>query len=71
METITVPRTQPGEGLTISTHITASKEQAIKEDNAGFTRGIRIYTDGSGYKNKIGTAAVLYNKGRRIVGNQG
>jgi len=45
-----------------TTTITESKEESIK-DGKKDNSDIRIYTDGLGYKGKVGSTAVLYRKG--------
>ena len=45
-----------------TTTITGSEEGSIKDEKKD-SSDIRIYTDGLGYKGKVGTTAVLYGKG--------
>ena len=60
MEIIRPTGYRPGTQPTIPTYIAESKERAIEIDRESFGNGIKIYTDGSGYKGNIGAAAILY-----------
>jgi ribonuclease HI len=65
MEKIKPTRLRPGEYPEFATSIANSKEDAIELDKAQFNNGRMIYTDGSGYKDQVGAAAVLFNNGRK------
>jgi len=49
----------------LTTRIAPDTETAKREDSEDQTR-LQVYTDGSGYKEKIGAAAILYRGGKRI-----
>jgi len=61
-ETITPDPRTPTYKRKFTTTIAESKEESIKDEEKDES-DIRIYTDGSGYKGKVGAAAVLYRKG--------
>ena len=66
MEKIATTRAPPGTTIPHTFRIAPSKKESIKWDNDNFGNGTMIYTDGSGYKNMVGTSAVLYNDGIEI-----
>jgi len=67
MEKIVTTRAPPGTTSPHTFQIVPSKKESIKWDNDHFGNGTMIYTDSSGYKNMVGTSAVLYNNGIKIV----
>jgi len=62
IETIMPDPRPPTYRRSFSTTIAETKETSITEEGKDKV-DIRIYTDGSGYKGNVGTAAVLYRKG--------
>jgi len=64
-EKINATRLRPGTDPGISTLIADTKEESIEWDKANFKSGTRIYTDGSGYQDTIGAAAILFQDGIR------
>lgn len=56
-------RKPPASSNSHKTQIASTKEQAI-ENHAANTDSIQVYTDGSGYKDNIGAAAILFRAGR-------
>lgn len=67
MEKIAPTRRPPSYRPIHSTRIDPSKEEAIRHDAEVQDRGIRVYSDGSGYRDGIGAAAVLYDNGRELT----
>ncbi|KAF8996706.1 hypothetical protein BDQ17DRAFT_1249512, partial [Cyathus striatus] len=65
IETITVAHFSPSWSPSFTVQIAKDSKSAITQDTAD-SSDIIIYTDGSGYKNKIGASAVLYCRGRRM-----
>lgn len=63
VETLIPARRSPSTKNPWTTHIADSKEAAITEHEQ-LTDVIQVYCDGSGYKGKIGAAAVLFRAGK-------
>ena len=57
----------PGEYPDFVSSIVDTKEAAITTDKAQFSRGKRIYTDGSGYKEQVGALAMLFTNGKKTA----
>jgi ribonuclease HI len=67
LETIEPSRRPPNFIPPHDIRIDADKDSALEHDNLTHNNGIRIYSDGSGYKNGIGAAAVMYDNGRKVA----
>jgi ribonuclease HI len=65
MEKIGPTRLRPGTRPSFSTYIAGTKEESFNTDVAMFGQGIRIYTDGSGYKGQVGASAIIFINGRK------
>ncbi|KAF8995392.1 hypothetical protein BDQ17DRAFT_1172146, partial [Cyathus striatus] len=65
IEMITVARYTPSWSPPFTVQIAKDTCSAIIQD-ANDASDIVIYTDGSGFKNKIGASVVLYHRGRRV-----
>lgn len=67
-ETITPIRRPRSYEVPHTTHIEGSKEDALcVAQQINDTATVRVYVDGSGYKNGIGASAVMYEGARVIV----
>jgi ribonuclease HI len=65
MEKIRPTRRPPNFKPSHSTRVSPDKESAAEHDKNIENSGVRIYSDGSGYKGGIGAAAVLFENGIR------
>lgn len=64
VETLIPARRPPSTRNTWTSHIAATKDDAIKECEQ-LTDLIQIYSDGSGFKGRIGAAAILFRVGQQ------
>jgi ribonuclease HI len=67
LETIEPTRRPPNFTPTHNTRIDPDKDTARAHDNTIHNTGIRIYSDGSGFRGGIGAAAVLFDNGRKVT----
>jgi hypothetical protein len=66
MEKIGPTQLHPGTQPNFSTYITGT-EESFNTDMVMFGQGIRIYTDGLGYKGQVGALAIVFINSRRSM----